>query len=458
MLLFFTDRRKVRKVGQVAELDQGELTALLERRRVPNGMPMLLDEAMRPVEPLCSWFRRLAMERLAPKTMKAYAHTALMLLNFLHKRDHDLRSATEQDIRDFEAWRREDGRTTVEDPTWDRDSAAIGRLYAYLVEIGYVAARPWRRVRGRTSLGSGMSHEVRVRHMELEQYLFCRDVGFGGLLPTAELDESFRGWSPHRNRAASELALLTGMRIEEWSTLLLPELGLDDGRRPATWDVALAECAKGRRPRSVYIPAGAMAMLDPYLLIERPEIVAAAQRRLRRRHRELFVVDRLEAEGTRVRGTSGRRHDHAVSQDAQAGAAPDCGDGDGRRFGSAGAAGGAGRADAHAVRLGPGAVAGVGADKAVDRAGAGAGDAAPLLGLPRLPAHLRAAAADLPDPRGPARRGSPAVADGHWPIGSAAAAGTPDSRTFPATTGTAPTPTRNAPVPPWPNCVTHRAR
>ncbi|MBC2864482.1 hypothetical protein [Streptomyces mexicanus] len=45
-----------------------------------------------------------------------------------------------------------------------------------------------------------------------------------------------------------------------------------------------------------------MAMLGPYLLIERPEIVAAAQRRLRRRQRELFVVDRLEAEGTRVRG------------------------------------------------------------------------------------------------------------------------------------------------------------
>nr|WP_237331101.1 site-specific integrase [Streptomyces mexicanus] len=204
-MLFFTDRRKVWKVGQVAGLDQGELTALLERRRVPDGMPVLLDEAIRPVEPLCSWFRRLAMERMAPKTMKAYAHTALMLLNFLHKWDQDLRSATEQDIRDFEAWRRADGRTTVEDSIWDRDSAAIGRLYAYLVEIGYVAARPWRLVRGRTSLGSRMSHEVRVRHMELEQYLFCRDVRFGSLLPTAELDEPFRGCSPQRNprRASS---------------------------------------------------------------------------------------------------------------------------------------------------------------------------------------------------------------------------------------------------------------
>jgi hypothetical protein len=41
--------------------------------------------------------------------------------------------------------------------------------------------------------------------------------------------------------------------------------------------------------RSVYVPAGAMALLGPYLLIEHPEIVATAQRTLRRRHRELFV-------------------------------------------------------------------------------------------------------------------------------------------------------------------------
>ncbi|WP_099907148.1 site-specific integrase [Streptomyces sp. TLI_171] len=117
MLLFFTSRRKVWKVGTVAGLGPGQLSELFERRRVSDGMPVLLNHTMRPVEPLCSWFRRLAMDRLAPKTMKAYAHTALMLINFLHKRQLDLRSATEQDIRDFEACRREDGHTTVEDAT-----------------------------------------------------------------------------------------------------------------------------------------------------------------------------------------------------------------------------------------------------------------------------------------------------------------------------------------------------
>ncbi|MFF3336338.1 hypothetical protein ACFYWX_43720 [Streptomyces sp. NPDC002888] len=138
--------------------------------------------------------------------------------------------------------------------------------------------------------------------MELDQYLFFRDVGFGGLEPGGALDLGFRGWRPHRNRSALELALLTGMRIQEWSTLLLPELGLAGGRRLAVAEVDLVACAKYGRPRSVYVPLDAMELLDPCLLLERPRIVATARRTLRRQVRDLFVVQRIEGDGTRVRG------------------------------------------------------------------------------------------------------------------------------------------------------------
>ncbi|KUN57219.1 hypothetical protein AQJ46_48495 [Streptomyces canus] len=234
--------------------------------------------------------------------MRTYAYAVLMLLGFLRARGQDLRSATESDIVQFEQWRRQHAEKTVEEPTWDKDAAAIGQLYDFLVDIGYVAARPWRSTPRGNSLGSGISTDVRVRHMEIEQYIYFRDVGFGGLTPDAELDTSFRGWRPHRNRAACELALLTGMRIQEWSTLLLPELGLEASARPYTTDVDLAACAKRKQPRSVYVPTDAMELLDPYLTIERPEIVAKAQRTLRRQHRDLFVVTRIEANGRKFRG------------------------------------------------------------------------------------------------------------------------------------------------------------
>ncbi|MFJ8948219.1 site-specific integrase [Streptomyces sp. NPDC102395] len=309
MQLFFTDQRKVWKVGQVAGLSQAELSALFARRPVPSGTPILLDEAMRPVEPVSSWFRSLALERKDAKTMRSYAYSVLMLLHFLLARETDLQSVTETDLREFCLWRQDEAEEVVGDAAWDRDWAAIESLYRYLIRIGVVARQPWRATPQRSNVASRIRPDLRVRHMELDQYLYLRDVGFGGLAPDAGLDASFRGWRPHRNRAACELALMAGMRIQEWSTLLLPELGLVYGQRPAFADVELKACAKFGRPRSVYVAPDPMELLDPYLLLERPEIVAKAQRSLRRRHRELFVIQRLEADGARVRGTwfRGRR-------------------------------------------------------------------------------------------------------------------------------------------------------
>ncbi|MFE0577562.1 site-specific integrase [Streptomyces sp. NPDC058874] len=181
------------------------------------------------MEPLSTWFRKIALGGLDAKTMRSYAYTVLMLLNFLAARGLDLRSATESDIQEFRQWRREDAEETVGEATWDRDSAAISGLYDFLLQDGFVEVRPWRATGRRAVLRSGTNRDLRVRHMEMEQYLYCRDVGFGGLAPDAQLDETFRGWRPHRNRAACELALMTGMRIQEWATLLLPELGLETG-------------------------------------------------------------------------------------------------------------------------------------------------------------------------------------------------------------------------------------
>ncbi|MBC9005441.1 tyrosine-type recombinase/integrase [Micromonospora aurantiaca (nom. illeg.)] len=267
------------------------------------GTPIVLSESMTPVEPLCSWFRELSLDRRSVKTMRAYAYTTTMLLRFLLARGADLTSATETDLQEFRRWRLDDAEQTISEAAWDRDAAAIGSLYDFLVRRGMIARRPWRATgRGRRSLSTGVSRDLRVRHMGLEQYLFLRDVGFGGLAASAGLDERFRGWRPHRNRAACELALLTGMRIQEWSTVLLPELGLlGDGQARAV-EFELGACAKFGRPRRVYVPADAAELLGPYLLLERPEIVAKAQSVLRRRRRELFVVTRLEADGAKVRG------------------------------------------------------------------------------------------------------------------------------------------------------------
>jgi hypothetical protein len=98
--LFFTDQRKVWKVGQVAGLSQAELSALFTRRLVPSGTPILLDEAMRPVEPVSSWFRSLALERKDAKTsLRAFTHEAVLTSqNVVDDIDHVCLERTSLDL------------------------------------------------------------------------------------------------------------------------------------------------------------------------------------------------------------------------------------------------------------------------------------------------------------------------------------------------------------------------
>lgn len=113
--------------------------------------------------------------------MSAYAYTALMLLRFLHDRGLDLGSATELDVQESRRRRLDGGGETVGAAAWDRDVAAIGCLYDFLVWQGIVERRPRRSTTRRPrSLSDGTRRDVRVRHMELERYLDVRDAGLAG--------------------------------------------------------------------------------------------------------------------------------------------------------------------------------------------------------------------------------------------------------------------------------------
>lgn len=296
--LYFVDHRKLARVGSVAGADAAELARSPGGRLIPDGMPIVLDEAMAPVEPLSSWLRQLAMARRSRKTMRTYGYAALRLHAFLVERQRDLLTATESDLFEYRLWRLEQQEDPIDQVTWEKESSAISSLYRWLTEEGLLARRPWRSTGRREALRGGVSRDPRVRHLELDQYLFLRDVGFGGLTPEAGIDESFRGNLPHRNRAALEVALLTGMRLQEWSTLLLPELGIAPGSdRCRSGDFEIEACAKQARRRTVYVPRDGLDLVDSYLMLERAELVERAQGRLKRRRAELFMVDRIDERG-----------------------------------------------------------------------------------------------------------------------------------------------------------------
>ncbi|MFD7475979.1 site-specific integrase [Streptomyces sp. NPDC059837] len=293
--------------------------------------------------------------------MRAYAYTVLMLLNFLTARGLDLRLATENDVLEFRRWPREDAEETVGEATWDRDAAAIGGLYDYLAQVGYVSGRPWRATGRGESLGSGVSRDARVRHVEFA------GADDGDADPGVVDPAAARARPGRRPPARGDGRRPGGLRKVRTAAVGLRTQGRDGtaGQLPAAGavgdrgDSAAHAAAPGARP-----------------------VRGPTDRRGRH---------------PGPRGP-GRRHGHPGDQGHEARLAANHRAGDGRRPGPAGAVHRPGWPDAHRLGLGPHPLAGVEADESVERAPGGPGTARRcwVLHDTRHTFALRL----LPDPRG----------------------------------------------------------
>lgn len=88
LYLSFVDPGQVRSHLSSPVVGAADVVRLLEFRAIPAGMPMFLDErTMRPVEPLCSWFRHLAYDDQDAKTLREYAYIVRRFVGFLMARD-----------------------------------------------------------------------------------------------------------------------------------------------------------------------------------------------------------------------------------------------------------------------------------------------------------------------------------------------------------------------------------
>ncbi len=254
MFLSFVDPALVRKHLDGQVVGPADVVRLLEFRAIRAGTPVFLDEStMRPAEPLCSWFRHLVYEEKDAKTLREYAYIVRRFVHFLESRGRGLLEAIESDFTAYRALRTRLQDKPVGDATWGKEAQLLNQLYRWMVEYGHLRHRPMRMThRGRNPLAPRLRRGMDIRHMTLAQYRYFRDVGLGGQLPTSRASAAFRGRAPLRNRAAADLGLCTGMRPEEWSTVLLPELGAGRRRPGESVEFAVQACANVRQiPRNL---------------------------------------------------------------------------------------------------------------------------------------------------------------------------------------------------------------
>lgn len=316
MQLFSVDRALVERYLQSDVLSGADVATLLEHRGISDGTPIYLDdETLLPVEPLNSWARSLSYADLDTSTMRDYGRIIARLDRHQSGRGADLLSATESDLVAYKRLRTRHQRRPIEAAGWSKESGLIDRFYGFLVDNRHLDRRPVRvAARGRNALSPRLRLGMDIRHMTFEQYRYFRDVGLGGQLPDAQVNRSFRGSAPHRGRAGADLALGTGSRWREWATVLLPELGIGPGIARSGAEFTVQACAKYGKARTIYVPEDAIDSVDTYCLLERPELARAAARTLARKHRDLFVVTRIDYADGRVRGMlRGVEREYAIS-------------------------------------------------------------------------------------------------------------------------------------------------
>jgi hypothetical protein len=203
VFLSFVDPLLVQRHLGDRAVGPAEVARLSRHRAIPAGMPVFLDESsMRPVEPLCSWFRHLAYEDKSAKTLREYAYIVRRFVAFLRARGRDLLAATESDLKAYQALRTEVQDTPVGDAAWGKEAQLINQLFRWLVEYGHLRHRPLRVNRkGCNPMAPRMRRGMDIRHMTLAQYRYFRDVGLAGQLPDSRTNLTFRGRAPLRNRA-----------------------------------------------------------------------------------------------------------------------------------------------------------------------------------------------------------------------------------------------------------------
>lgn len=230
-----------------------------------EGQPYFLDEQGLPHEPANAFFASGRMRNRSVLTNEKYARVVRLWLNFLEVRGLSSHEVTERELFDFKFWRRTDMNNPrrVSGSTWQVDLAAImsfsrwgheHRGLPLLASYGAAVSNeqfPFRNPR--RAGGASTIRTADVKWLTPAAYRAWRDIGVLGKDPSGGERDRWRPRSEVRDSAFADGLYGSGLRIQEWASLLTPEMREPvEGRGYATLRLADA-CAKGERGHKFWI-------------------------------------------------------------------------------------------------------------------------------------------------------------------------------------------------------------
>lgn len=266
--------------------DYPDLDARERAAGVRPGQPFLLRPDARPDLDVLLYLTSPSFQCLAADTQTSYALDLKVFLSFLSAQDKDWRSATGDDLADFEFWRRRDNRNSdrIGPSKFTRELAAINKFYRWECERGTVTKSPVemteRKLRsGDIAVGPALrpksTRSYRVKWLTPKAYRRWRDVGIGGYSSDGTRDESWRGRNDGRNLAMADTLWSSGLRLREGGTLGLTEIPTVESEIQYGRGRIGDAVAKGRG-RDYWISGRTVNLIDNYRISTRREAVQRA--------------------------------------------------------------------------------------------------------------------------------------------------------------------------------------
>lgn len=254
-------------------LTNGELTAFGDiheraaRNGARHGTPIIIPPVgVLPDPRLNLFFRVRPMTGRKPRTWRRYAMALVVWLNFLDAIGRAWTEATPQDVEAFKDWRLTDVRNAerVKPGSFDTDRAALNAFYSWASgayelqnpvpsvspaeederqddEIGPDGQR-----RTRDGLRPAGARRRQVKWLLRAAFEQWRDIGLRGYGFDGLRIPGWRGMNEDRDAVFVDGLYGTGLRLQEWASVLDVELPVDAaGNFPKAW--LAAACIKGTK-------------------------------------------------------------------------------------------------------------------------------------------------------------------------------------------------------------------
>lgn len=301
--LFFTKANDVAMLNPLIRIASASKTFPdVAQSRI--GVPFFLDDLGHPHTLANAFFSSRTMRNRAENTNIKYARSLRVWFNFLELRGCSWDTASDDDVFDYKFWRRTDSRNPnpVQGATWAADLAAISVFDRWASEFSNIHSgladtlrsakdRTYQGWRGstvgggqavmRSAFGRAGASSVRssdVKWFSPGAYARWRDTGVLGFDRHGTEKVRWRPRNEERDVAFVNGLYGSGLRIQEWSTVILSEIPATDTTRRYQGIELSDACAKGGHGHRYWQNVEALNSLDIYTEGPRAAAVREAHR------------------------------------------------------------------------------------------------------------------------------------------------------------------------------------